>query len=148
MMSSPDPLARSSSRPDVVELRLPVMADLIVLARLTTATLAARAGFDVEEIEDLRLAVEELCLTLRPNEQQGTLHLEFRQSDDDIEIACTLEPGPPGLHRHGANGLPLPAPEDGLSDRILEALVDEHGHDTRDGNPRAWLRKSRTRVQG
>ena len=149
MMSSPDPLTSSSSRPDVIELRLPVAADLIVLARLTTATLAARAGFDVEEIEDLRLAVEELCLTLGPSDQRGTLHLEFFQSDHEIEISCTLEAETPGLRGADVNGVsPVPTLEDDLSDRILEALVDAHGYDTRDANPRAWLKKSRARVQG
>ena len=147
MMSSPDPLTSSSSRPDVIELRLPVAADLIVLARLTTATLAARAGFDVEEIEDLRLAVEELCLTLGPSDQRGTLHLEFFQSDHEIEISCTLEAETPGLRGADVNGVsPVPTLEDDLSDRILEALVDAHGYDTRDANPRAWLKKSRARA--
>ena len=48
---------------DVVELTIPVRADLVVLARLTAATVASRADFDVEEIEDLRLAVDELCIS-------------------------------------------------------------------------------------
>jgi hypothetical protein len=33
--------------------------------------------------------------------------------------------------------------EASLSLRILEALVDEHGHDLEGENPRAWLRKRR-----
>jgi len=32
---------------DVVELTLPVKADLVVLARLTAATVASRANFDI-----------------------------------------------------------------------------------------------------
>ena len=49
---------------DVVGLSIPSGADLLVLARLTAATVASRAGFDVEEVEDLRLAVDELCVAL------------------------------------------------------------------------------------
>jgi len=33
-----------------------------VLARLVTSAISSRAGFDIEELEDLRLAVGELCL--------------------------------------------------------------------------------------
>ena len=51
---------------DRVELTFPARGDLIVLARLVTSAVSARAGFDIEELEDLRLAVGELCLlTLR-----------------------------------------------------------------------------------
>jgi anti-sigma regulatory factor (Ser/Thr protein kinase) len=45
---------------DVVELSIPVRSNLLVLARLTAATLASRAEFGIEDIEDLRLVVEEL----------------------------------------------------------------------------------------
>ena len=47
---------------DRIELRFPARGDLIVLARLVTSAISARAGFDIEELEDLRLAVGELCL--------------------------------------------------------------------------------------
>ena len=30
-----------------------------------------------------------------------------------------------------------------LSEQILDALVDEHGRESRDGSARAWLRKRR-----
>jgi len=53
---------------DVVELTFPVRSDLLVLARLTAAALASRADFGIEDIEDLRLVVEELCLSVVGNE--------------------------------------------------------------------------------
>ena len=67
---------------DLVTLSIPVSADLLVLVRLTAATVASRAGFDVEEIEDLRLAVDELCISL-VNEGGGRaagarIHPRFR----------------------------------------------------------------------
>jgi len=36
--------------------------DLVVLARLVASAISTRVGFDIEELEDLRLAVGELCL--------------------------------------------------------------------------------------
>ncbi len=56
------PAPTTSPRPIRVELALSVEDDLLVLARFTVSAVASRAGFDVEEIEDLRLAVDELCL--------------------------------------------------------------------------------------
>lgn len=134
---------------DGVELSIPVQADLVVLARLTAATVASRAGFAVEEIEDLRLAVEELCLSLVPSSSQGRLHLSYRWRGDTIEISCSLEAAEgmaPGSAAAAARDSPLAegemaAPAADLSLRILDALVDDHGRDVAQGRARAWLRK-------
>ena len=125
---------------DEVELTIPVQADLVVLARLTAATVASRADFDVEEIEDLRLAVNELCLSLVQGRDGGRLHLEFGRDGDQIEVSCRYHAGSIGA----SNGSSDESPK-GLSSRILDALVDEHGHSSADGQNQAWLRKRRAR---
>ncbi len=125
---------------DVVELSIPVTADLVVLARLTASTVASRSNFDVEEIEDLRLAVDELCISMVHNRTDGRLTLRFTRDDDEVEVSCSYVP-PSGV---GPTGPVMPT-ADGLSERILDALVDEHGHGDEDGHARAWLRKRRVR---
>ncbi len=125
---------------DTVELTFPVQADLVVLARITASTIAVRAGFDVEEIEDLRLAVDELCISLTHERGAGTLELRFSRSDDQVDVSCT--------YRADSGGVPIPPPTptvEGLSELIIDALVDEHGHSMDGGDPYAWLRKRRTR---
>ena len=125
---------------DRIELRFPARGDLIVLARLVTSAISARAGFDIEELEDLRLAVGELCLlTLQGHDARyGDLRLELSVLDDAIGIECTLEHAAPG-------GETQPDEDESalLSERILDALVDEHGRESLDGSVRAWLRKRR-----
>lgn len=116
-----------------VDLSIPVQADLVVLARLTAATVAGRAGFGVEDIEDLRLAVEELCLSLASTDDSGRLHLTYSCEGDAITVDCWLEPG-----NEAEAGM---REVDDLSLRILDALVDEHGREIRDGRPSAWLCK-------
>ena len=120
-----------------VDLSIPVQADLVVLARLAAATLASRAGFGVEDIEDLRLAVEELCLSLVGGREEDRLHLRYECEGDAIEVACWHE------DRHASGGARRAAADD-LSLRILDALVDEHGLGLRDGHAGAWLRKRRS----
>jgi serine/threonine-protein kinase RsbW len=122
---------------DVVELSIPVRADLVVLARLTAATVASRASFDVEEIEDLRLAVDELCVSLVSEGSEGRLALRFVRGDEDIEVSCTYLAG------SDPDGTAMSISSDGLSARILDALVDEHGRDGDGGQERIWLRKRR-----
>ncbi len=126
---------------DRVELRFPARGDLIVLARLVTSAVSARAGFDIEELEDLRLAVGELCLlTLQGTDDgSGDLCLRLRVRDDAISISSTLERAaasevsPDNDNEENAR----------LSEQILGALVDEHGRESRDGSVRAWMRKRR-----
>ena len=119
--------------PASVELSIPVKADLVVLARLTAATVASRVGFGIEDIEDLRLAVEELCLSVVGSARDGRLHLCFDSGDGAISVECRYEP-PPG-------GAPPEASDDAdLSIRILDALVDDHGREDGPGSC-AWLRK-------
>lgn len=123
-----------------VDLSIPVQADLVVLARLAAATVASRAGFGVEDIEDLRLAVEELCLSLVGSRDDGRLHLNYQCEGDSITVKCWYEADTASA----AEGAPRSAEADDLSLRILDALVDEHGHELRGGRPSAWLCKRRT----
>jgi anti-sigma regulatory factor (Ser/Thr protein kinase) len=120
---------------DIVDLSMPVEADLLVLARLTAATVAARAAFGIDEIEDLRLVTEELCLSVIGDAKAGVVHLRFLRDDGAITIECSVDPDEFGE---------VPAAEvDELSMRIIEALVDEHGTATRGTRPCAWIRKYR-----
>jgi serine/threonine-protein kinase RsbW len=125
---------------DRIELTFPARGDLIVLARLVTSAISARAGFDIEELEDLRLAVGELCLlTLQGHDSRyGDLRLEMSVLDDAIGVQCTLEHAAPSGETH-------PDEDESalLSQRILDALVDEHGRESQDGSVRTWLRKRR-----
>jgi serine/threonine-protein kinase RsbW len=123
---------------DTVELTLPVAADLVALARFAAATIASRADFDVEEIEDLRLAVDELCLSVLDGATDGRLELRFLRDGGQVEVACVFVPSAVG----NSDGSGVEYRND-LSDRIVDALVDEHGQDAYGGHPRAWLRKRR-----
>ena len=82
---------------ELVELSIPVRADLVVLARLTAATVASRAGFGVDEIEDLRLAVEELCLSVVDGDDGGRLHLTYaaRRGRRPYHLCLRARGGPP-----------------------------------------------------
>jgi hypothetical protein len=125
---------------DRVELTFPARGDLVVLARLVSSAISTRAGFDIEELEDLRLAVGELCLLALQGSDahQGELRVEFTCSPDTLDISCTLiSAGPvPDAWSGGVEALQL-------SEQILAALVDEYGRDDQDGMVRAWLRKRR-----
>jgi len=127
---------------EVINLSFPASVDFVVLARFTTAAVAARSGFDMDEIEDLRLAIDELCVAFGPMEQFENIHFEFLRHEETIRITCTFQ----------SSGKIEPAVSDDpaivdwertgeLSQLLLDALVDQHGQQDRDGHPCAWMEK-------
>jgi len=83
-----------------IRLSLPARPAMLRIVRMTTAALAAEHGFDYDEIEDLKLAIDELCHALLLDEGdagQPLLHLVFETSGDGglIEISGTV--GGPSL---------------------------------------------------
>ncbi len=120
------------------ELSIPAWPDLLFLVRFHVGAVASRMDMTVEEIEDLHLAVDELCLSLLgPSEPAtGRLHVEVTWDEGDIAVRCRLTERGSGT----APGSTLPDP---ISARILTALVDEHGTAVEGGDPVAWLRKRR-----
>lgn len=123
-----------------VRLSLPAMPDALRVARVTAAGLASRLGFSYDEIEDLRLAIDEMGFALvGVRGRSGTVHLRYVVDGETLEAE--------GRYR-AVNGAELgPAPLLGtteLSGRILDALVDDYGVRNDNGQlPAMWLRKRR-----
>ncbi len=129
---------------EVIDLTLPPVAELMALVRFTAATLAARAQFSVEEVDDLRLATSELCLSLTTGvgpAQMRPMRVQVIRQSDTVEITCTVN--------LDALVPPSDYPEMEWSLRILDALVDTHGRQFDGLTARGWLvkRRARSRVE-
>ena len=79
------------NHPDV-ELRLPAERAYVAVLRMTTAGLAARLDFTLDDIEDLRMAVGEACaLVLEHADPGGDLRANFDLSDGSIRVAVSAD---------------------------------------------------------
>jgi serine/threonine-protein kinase RsbW len=77
---------------DVVSVRLPATAAYLAVLRTTTASLAARLDFTLDEIEDLRIAVDEACCLLLAGAEPGAeLTSVFEMSGDAIQITVSTQ---------------------------------------------------------
>jgi serine/threonine-protein kinase RsbW len=111
------PQGRQVGRQDEVRLAVPASPEFLRLARVTAAGLASRLGFTFDEVDDLRLAIDELCFGLTgPEGRLGTLHLRFLIRDNGLEVEGE------GHFEDGNKQAQL----SDLSSLILPALVDEH----------------------
>ncbi|HZN14802.1 MAG TPA: hypothetical protein VFB78_11070 [Acidimicrobiales bacterium] len=120
---------------DEVKLTLPATPDFLRLARVTASGVASRMGFTVDEVEDLRLAIDELCFALTGSPPPpGTVELTYSLDGASLRVEGVG-------HFNGHATLPLTLTD--LSERILEALVDEHELLETDGVPSFRLVKNR-----
>ena len=70
-----------------VSIKIPASPEYIGVIRLVAAGLAARLRFTIDEIEDLKIGVDELCAYLTGSQgREGDLQITFTITDDRIEI--------------------------------------------------------------
>lgn len=81
----------TESRRADVELRLPADSAYVSVLRTTTAGLAARLDFTIDDIEDLRIAVGEACaMVLRDADPDSPLLAEFFLAPSLLTIRVTV----------------------------------------------------------
>ena len=121
-----------------VRLVVPAAPEYLRLVRLTAAGLASRLGFTFDEVEDLRIAVDELCFHLLGEADNGAV------MDEDRTMDLVYSAGSDSITITGRTGLSgaIPEPSE-LSEQILDALVDEHEVTGDDGMITFRLKKQR-----
>jgi hypothetical protein len=116
-----------------VRLVVPAAPEYLRLARLTAAGLASRLGFSYDEVEDLRIAIDELCFVLVGSHgRPGSITLVYSMLPDAlvVEGSGSFVGGGPAF-----NGVSE------LSGQILAAVVDEHEVRAGENGPTFRLRK-------
>jgi serine/threonine-protein kinase RsbW len=92
--------AAESPTRDVVSVRLPAAGAYLAVLRTTTASLAARLDFTLDEIEDLRIAVDEASALLIAGAVEGAdLTSVFEMSADAIHISVSTMTAEGTAHR-------------------------------------------------
>ena len=119
---------------DEVRLVVPARPEFLRLARVTAAGLAGRLGFSYDEVEDLRLAIDELCFGLTgPTGRHGTVELVYVIDEGALIVE--------GIGHFLEDIAPIMLTD--LSRIILGALVDEHDLSSEPNGPHFRLVKRR-----
>ncbi len=110
--SSPPP--HSVAVPEHIELVLPARAEYVVIARLVAAGVAGRMLLSYDEIEDLKIAVSEVCgEAVRAGGPRMTLR--FAITTDQLDIRVAHDGTPPRGRTQ----------ESELGDLLVRCLMDE-----------------------
>lgn len=108
------------------ELRIPCDPRMLRLARVTAASMAAELPYTVQEIEDLRVAVDELAAAIIDGcEADGQLLLTFEVAEQSLTVRGRVE---------GAGTVPELHP---VAVDLLAMLADDHELTT-DGDDRVF----------
>jgi serine/threonine-protein kinase RsbW len=114
MVDSRGTLAQDGRRAERLELRVPTTATQLPAVRAMAGDLAMRMDYDLDAVEDLRLAVDEACATLTS------------VASGDSPLTVVFETTRAGLHIEAwvptADGVDVP--RDGFGWAILATLVD------------------------
>lgn len=106
--------------PTPVTVTFPAVPEYLRLARIATADAASRAGLDYEEIDDIRIAVSELCSVVSVD-PGSTVTLSFQVATGSLTVEGESRTGPAEI-----------TPNE-LSEAIIAAVTDEHSLATDDG---------------
>jgi serine/threonine-protein kinase RsbW len=106
-----------------VMLRIPADSAYLAVLRTATAGLAARLDFTLDDIEDLRIAVDEACAMVLP------------QARPDSDLTCTfdLDAARLTVAVSAECDSPRPPNRDGFAWTVLAALTNEVSAEV-DGN--------------
>jgi serine/threonine-protein kinase RsbW len=114
MVESRGTAAENGRRADRLELRVPTTATQLPAVRAMAGDLAMRMDYDLDAVEDLRLAVDEACATLA------------LVAADESPLTVVFETTRSGLHIEAwvptAEGVDVP--RDGFGWAVLATLVD------------------------
>lgn len=100
-----------------VELTLPAQQNMMLVLRLTTAGVIARAGLTVDKMDDVKMAVEEACsCMIGAPDGPERLSLRFCEDQDGLLIRVCAD--------RSCTGAAVGEDERSVVKCILETLVD------------------------
>jgi serine/threonine-protein kinase RsbW len=81
----------------VVRVRVPARADMLHLLRSVAASVGARMSMRLDDVEELKIAVDEAATLVldRSGATPGSLELDLTVTDGSLRVDLRLEPGAP-----------------------------------------------------
>jgi serine/threonine-protein kinase RsbW len=124
---------------DPVSLILPSSAEYVMLARLVAGQVGRLAGFEPEDVYDLKLAVTEAVTNVIRHAAVDAYEVEYRVIGQTVEVTVTDTGG--GFQRSDLAG--EPDEQGGFGLTVIENLVDELVLDSKgDGTRMKMVRRA------
>ena len=103
---------------NIIEISLPFKADFVSVARLSVSGIASRLAFDIEEIEDIKVSISEVCNKFILSGSKITEHFNIVFKILKREIIIVFKCSDVSLRS-------IFDSDDGLGVSIIKALMDD-----------------------
>ncbi|MEO6885142.1 MAG: ATP-binding protein [Jatrophihabitantaceae bacterium] len=133
-------MTETTTRPDgdVVQIAVPADTGYVATLRLTAASLAARCDLTIDDIEDLRLAVDEACSLLLPHSASpGVFSARFVLAAGELSVAVSIACADAEVHLD----------REGFAWTVLAALASSVAVDNENGRLAVTVTKRREAAQ-
>ncbi|MDQ2087707.1 ATP-binding protein [Herbivorax sp. ANBcel31] len=104
---------------DNIELAMPFKAEYVSVARLVASGIGNRIGFDIEVIEDIKVAISEVCSKIVSigSKETDSYKIVYSISEDSLKVTYLCDdPSIKCVFRNEGDGLAI---------HIIHALMDE-----------------------
>lgn len=119
---------------EFVRVTVPARAEFVQLLRSVTASVAGRLPLSLDDLDDLRLAVDECCARLLDGDGAArTFRLDLRPLPGRLEVIVSADSSRPRW--------PPPGVEETLGWQILDALAESVAFEWWNGTPSIRLVK-------
>ncbi|WP_090554603.1 ATP-binding protein [Natronincola ferrireducens] len=112
---------------DVIKLSVPNKPEYVSVIRLTASGIANRMGFDIEKIEDIKVAISEACtnaITHGICKEEANFNVDFYSHEEKLVIS--VYDNGKGCLNHNIKTPNLKEPkEGGLGVFIIRSLMDD-----------------------
>ncbi len=113
---------RQSGSDGTVTIEVPAQAEYVAVLRAAAGVIASRLEFSLDDIDDLRIVIDEAASLLLSSGAQGVLHCEISNEGETIHLRLRGRL-PDGQEPHG----------EGFAWSILRALAHEVSSDVENG---------------
>lgn len=114
-----------------LELVVPPDPQLLRIVRLVASGLASLANLDLDAVEEVRVAADEVVSTLIEASTGEPVHVRMTVTAEQLRIEATTD-------LRGGEFAPDP-----MVDRILQAVASRFGWETVDGEAQGWAERDR-----
>lgn len=119
---------------DIIELTLPCKKQYVTVARLTTSSVASNMNFNIESIEDLKVAVSEACNNVILHSATED-YFDIKYYVDAEELKVVVKDLGKGFDISNYEKPDLDNPQEGgLGIYIIKTLMDQVEIVTKEGN--------------
>ncbi len=74
------------NKENIIRMTVPADSSNISVVRMTASSIANRIGFNIEEVDDVKIAISEACTNVIKHSRVDTFDLLFAQGNNFLEI--------------------------------------------------------------